>query len=163
MENKLTLFFSGTFNQCYPVKFTVDGNEYSSAEQFMMAMKAVIFKDFDMYERIKAENDPAIQKALGRQIVGFDKDVWEKQCKAIVTCGNLHKFNQNIALFYELRETEGTELVYAAANDTIWGVGLTENDSRILDKSQWLGTNWLGEILTEIRETLIREKKKTAF
>jgi len=53
--------------------------------------------------------------------------------------------------------TNGTTLVEAAPNDTIWGIGLTEDDPRALKRETWLGKNLLGEILTQIRIELMDE------
>ncbi|RAV02661.1 hypothetical protein DQG13_09125 [Paenibacillus sp. YN15] len=37
----------------------------------------------------------------------------------------------------------------------MWGVGLEEDDPRIKNRATWRGTNWLGEILTKLREELL--------
>ena len=41
---------------------------------------------------------------------------------------------------------------FAEANpyDTIWGTGIALKDDRILDPTSWTGTNWLGDILTDL-------------
>lgn len=49
-----------------------------------------------------------------------------------------------------LHRQAGHLLVEAAANDTIWGVGLHENDPLIQNRSNWKGLNLLGYILTDI-------------
>lgn len=158
MENKFTFFFSGPFNQAYSSSFIAGNRIYTSTEQYMMAQKALLFNDKIIFEQIMSIDDPATQKALGRKIEGFVQADWEAICKKVVYDANYAKFTQNIRLYFDLIETKNTELVYAAANDSIWGVGLTENDSRILDKTEWQGTNWLGEILTKVREDLILER-----
>jgi ribA/ribD-fused uncharacterized protein len=49
-------------------------------------------------------------------------------------------------------ETKGTLLVEASPYDRIWGIGLAEDDPGIHDPLNWNGLNWLGEVLTELRE-----------
>jgi ribA/ribD-fused uncharacterized protein len=62
--------------------------------------------------------------------------------------------SQNKELGDFLKSTEGKLLVEANPYDKIWGVGLAEDDYLILDCHNWLGTNWLGEVLTKVRITL---------
>ena len=52
----------------------IDYNDfiYNCAEQVMMAKKAALFDDTATELRIRAVSDPAIQKALGRTVAGFD-------------------------------------------------------------------------------------------
>lgn len=49
----------GVFSQWYPSPFVVEGIRYETAEQYMMAKKALLAEDFDTYRRIMAEPDPA--------------------------------------------------------------------------------------------------------
>ncbi len=156
---KYTFFYGGPFSQWARSSFVVDGIGYGTAEQFMMAQKALLFEDREIFKKILATKNPAEQKALGRQIRGFNKEKWEAVCKDIVYKGNYAKFTQNKSFYNSLMETIGTELVEASPVDKIWGIGLGETDSRIQDKSQWQGTNWLGEIVTKVREDLIKEGK----
>lgn len=93
-------------------------------------------------------------KKLGRQVAGFDQTLWEAECQRIVYEGNWAKFTQNEELLTALRATRGTTLVEASPDDRIWGVGLAEEDPRIRNRRTWRGTNWLGEILTRLREDI---------
>ena len=53
--NEDTVGFFGEINPLsnfHPAKFTVDGQEYISSEQYIQATKAHYFKDFDSYQKI---------------------------------------------------------------------------------------------------------------
>jgi ribA/ribD-fused uncharacterized protein len=119
----------------------------------MMAYKAIAFKDEQTWRMIMGATDPKNQKYLGRQVKNFDEAVWNERCKAVVYLGNHYKFTQNGYLLKALLETTG-ELVEASPYDKIWGIGLTANDPRAWSKETWQGTNWLGEVLTQLREEL---------
>ena len=52
------------FSQWYPSVFTAGGVTYQSAEQYMMARKALLFEDREMFEAIMAAAHPRQCKAL---------------------------------------------------------------------------------------------------
>ena len=70
------------------------------------------------------------------------------------------QFEQNPKLLEELMATGNTTLVEASPLDKIWGIGLAEDDPRAHNKSQWLGKNWLGYALTDVREAIKKEQEQ---
>ncbi len=146
------------FSQWYLCNFVVDGIEFNCAEQYMMYKKAELFSDLETAKKILESTSPAKQKKLGRQVKGFDQQIWDQHCKQIVYEGNYAKFTQNPDLKEELLKTKGTILVEASPVDRIWGVGLSEEDPRILNPKEWRGRNYLGEILTKLREDLMKSE-----
>lgn len=151
---EFTFFWDGVFSQWYPSRFMKDGVIYNCAEQYMMAKKAELFGDTEVQKMIMASNSPREQKSFGRQIKGFDKDKWDAVCKQYVYDANVAKFTQDDNLLKFLLATAGTTLVEASPEDKIWGIGLTKFDPRAQDRATWEGTNWLGEILTKVREDI---------
>lgn len=155
---KYTFFYKtrSPFSNWHPSIFEDEnGIEYNCSEQYMMYQKALLFGDTDILAEILDTPDPREQKALGRKIKGFDSKIWEANAKRIVYEGCKLKFEQNPHLLNKLLDTEGTLLVEASPYDKIWGIGLGEDDPRIQDPKNWQGTNWLGEVLTDLRENLI--------
>ena len=148
------LFWGGTYSQWCPSYFQIDGVEYNCAEQYMMAKKALLFNDFDSYREIMLEDQPSTQKALGKRVKGFDKVKWETYCRKYVYDANYAKFTQNPKMKKELMDTMGKEIVEASPEDKIWGIGLHETNPLAWDKATWQGTNWLGEAIMQVRETL---------
>lgn len=155
MSERFTLFYRGPFSQWFGSRFVVDGIEYVCAEQYMMAEKARLFGDDHRLKRIMATAYPRNQKAEGRLIANFDPVGWNAVAKDVVRRANLAKFGQNANLLKQLIDTAGTTLVECSPKDTVWGIGLAQDDPRALDRAQWLGTNWLGEVLTQVRDTLL--------
>ncbi|MCD1259442.1 NADAR family protein [Paenibacillus athensensis] len=146
------------FSQWHPAVFKLEDQTFNCAEQYMMYAKANLFGDNAIAERILRARSPIEQKKLGRSVSGFQQDLWASRCKAIVYTGNYAKFTQNEHLLAALLSTQGTTLVEASPDDRVWGVGLSEDDPAICDRRTWKGTNWLGEVLTQLREDLIARR-----
>lgn len=123
----------------------------------MMYCKAFLFQDTECAAKILQSPTPRQQKALGRQVRGFDPRVWELFREGIVATGSYAKFTQDADLRELLLATAGTTLVEATPHDRVWGIGLGQEDPRAKDRSRWRGRNLLGEILTRTREAIVWE------
>lgn len=110
-------------------------------------------------------SNPRIQKKIGRKVANFVPEKWAEMrtwgegeerpyCWQIVWKANYAKFTQNKGLKKELLDTEGRLLVEASPYDVIWGIGLGEDDPMVDDPANWQGTNWLGEVITDVRKAI---------
>jgi ribA/ribD-fused uncharacterized protein len=160
-EPQYTFFWKGPLSQWQRCRFVVDGVAYNCAEQFMMAQKAALFGDRETLEQILASKSPREQKAFGRKVRRFDASRWNSCARDIVYRGNWARFTQNLDLQEILLATFPTLLVEASPEDTIWGIGLAEDDPRAWERKTWRGTNWLGEVLTRVRDDIMAEKDKS--
>ena len=68
--------------------------------------------------------------------------------------GNLAKFTQYPALKDFLLQTGERILVEASPMDTIWGIGLAQDNSQANDPTKWRGDNLLGFALMVVRDQL---------
>ena len=127
---------------------------FANAEQFMMAAKAAHFGDRRTYDRILATCDPRRVKQLGRSVAPFDAAEWRRVARPYVREGNLAKFSQNAGPRAALLTTGDTLLVEASPFDRTWGIGLAADHPDASNPARWRGTNWLGEVLTDVREVL---------
>lgn len=155
MTEQFTFFYGGPFSQWAHSPFTINGIYYKTAEHYMMWFKDQVFGG-TLEKQILESDHPRDTKALGRLVPGFDIKRWNAVAKQGVFRGNMAKFTQNTGMLYTLILTEGTTLVEASPTDVVWGIGLAQDDPLRLDRANWLGTNWLGEVLTEVRDTLLR-------
>ncbi len=160
-DEQFTLFWDGPFSQWTESDFTLDEVDYGCCEQWMMASKARMFGDEQTCDMIMESDDPAQQKKLGRLIESFVLGLWQEReendrprCWNVVWRGNMAKFSQNPGLLEELLNTKGTTLVEASPFDKIWGIGLGEDAPGARYRAAWNGYNWLGEVLTNVREHL---------
>ena len=130
-------------SQWYEASFGSGGVNYPTAEHYMMAEKARLFDDDEVLKKILATASPATAKKLGRQVRGFDNEVWLQQRFDIVVAANVAKFSDNPALRRFLLETNNQILVEASPVDKIWGIGLAANHPDASSPRQWPGENLL--------------------
>jgi ribA/ribD-fused uncharacterized protein len=142
------------FSQWWLSSFVVDEIEYKTAEHWMMAEKARLFGDEETLAKVIACETPAEAKKLGRQVKGFDVEIWEEKCFEIVVKGNFHKFFQNIILREFLLNTKERVIVEASPVDPIWGIGLAVDNPNAEHPELWKGKNLLGFALMEVRDLL---------
>ena len=160
ITDKYVFFFGGICSQWASSKFTIDGVKYNCAEQYMMAQKALFFKDKKQLQKIMNTDNPRDQKYYGRQVKNFDYEEWSKISRGVVFKANMAKFTQNPRMLDELLSYGDREIVEASPTDTIWGIGLAVDDPKIHDKSNWQGTNWLGEVIMDVKKTIIANNIK---
>lgn len=153
-NRKIIPFLRGPFSQWHPSEFKLKGVTYNCCEQYMMAQKALLFGDVEMYNQIIKTKSPARQKALGRKVKGFDIKIWKKHRYNIVLEGNRAKFSQKPHMRDKLLATGDAILCETNPRDAIWGIALKSHDPRVQDPTKWKGLNLLGTALMEVREEL---------
>lgn len=146
-------------SQWFSCVFYCDSLKFTSAEQWMMYRKALLFatgdhKEFNIQiaENILKTSDPMRIKLLGRNVRGFNERTWNKDKYDIVYRGNLLKFSQNSKLRQYLLSLKGQELIEASPTDRIWGIGFSENDA-LAHENEW-GQNLLGKCLMDVCKSL---------
>ena len=142
------------FSQWYDCYFEVDGMQYHTTEQYMMASKARLFGDEEVYWKIMTAPSPFDYKKLGRKIRGFGQALWDANKYNIVVEGNKAKFGQNPDIKEFLLSTGDAILAEASPYDKIWGIGLDRENAQKGTIEQWQGENLLGCALMEVRDWL---------
>ncbi|MEW8051386.1 MAG: NADAR family protein [Candidatus Thiodiazotropha sp.] len=141
----------------YSTRFNVHGFTYTTSEQYMMAQKALLFDDQIMYEAILKSETPRESQQLGRKVHCFDQSTWSRKRFDIVVEANFQKFSQNDLLADFLIQTGSKILVEASPDDKIWGIGMSESDTRAGDPNHWGGLNLLGFALMGVRAKLLTQ------
>jgi len=139
-------------SQWYAAGFEIDGIYYRTAEHYMMAEKARLFRDDAALAKVLRSRFPSEVKKFGREIKAFDEDIWCDHRFDIVVRGNLAKFGQNPALLGWLQDTKDAVIVEASPADAVWGIGLAEEHPYTAQPKLWPGLNLLGFALMEVRE-----------
>lgn len=144
----------GCFSQWWPASFKIGEQIFPTAEHFMMHSKATLFGDEEIAAQILETDSPKEVKKLGRQVRDFDSQLWHEHRFAVVLRGNLAKFSQNEELKDYIFSTGETVIVEASPTDSIWGIGLSEEEARAVTPAEWKGTNLLGFALMRTRSLL---------
>jgi hypothetical protein len=145
-------------SQWWVLPFTVDQNEFQTAEHWMMYQKAILFEDLEIAEKVLMADSPEKAKELGRQVKNFDPNIWDQRKFEIVVNGNVHKFGQHPDYMTFLLNTKNRVLVEASPRDRIWGIGMDKNNENVENPLLWKGQNLLGFALMEAREKLMKNE-----
>lgn len=146
----------GCFSQWYFSPFTDGELTFNCCEQYMMFIKAILFNDYDIANKIMNEKLPKNQKKLGRKVKNFNPDKWNFYKESIVYMANYYKFTQNDELKKILLSTK-CNIYEASPYDKIWGIGITKRQAENGFKHN--GQNLLGIALMNVRNDLIKEQK----
>lgn len=141
-------------SQWYPATFSESHITYNSAEHYMMAQKALLFNDEQMFCSIIQSDHPGQAASLGRRVKNFDEQTWINERFRIVTQASILKFGQNSELNAYLQQTSPKTIVLANPWDRIWGIGLDEYAPQAKNPANWKGLNLLGYALMKAREVL---------
>lgn len=142
------------FSQWYNSPYRYEGQHFPTAEHHMMYQKAMLFGDSKAAERLLNANNPGEAKAIGREIIGFDQELWNKHRFNIVVKANTAKFSACAELQEFLTNTGNRILVEASPLDKVWGIGMAADNPNCENPNQWKGLNLLGFALMEARAEL---------
>ncbi len=145
----------------------VNGRKYYTAEQYFMAEKALLFNDYDSYKLIMEEQEPSKCKKLGRNVAGFDDEIWKTAFREILFHGNVGKALSDEKFAEALLSTGDDVLIEASPFDDIYGAGMKESELISADgslkvppqewhsyKSERQSENNLGFVLMAVRDYL---------
>lgn len=132
-----------------------DEIEFVCAEQYMMASKAMLFGDVQIFEKIMKAKKPDQHKDLGRMVQNFNPEIWNEHAQKIVMQGNYYRSQHSKEYMNALQNSGTKTLVEGSRFDKIWGVGLSWDDPKIQDENNWLGTNWLGKAHMVVRDVVV--------
>lgn len=147
------------FSQWYMAEFYVGHMGYCCMEQYMMSKKALLFGDKETSEKIMESKEQNEIKQLGREVKGFDEEIWNSFKVPIVLTGNYYKFSQLEELRKYLLGTGESLLIEASPYDKVWGIGMNAEEASVCGIDGWKGMNLLGFALMEVRDEIARLRR----
>ena len=96
------------FSDLHPAPFTVDGERFSSAAQYIMYHKALLFGDEETAEQILRSRD--LEEIISLKVYGLKVEKWRQHAEKSIRDAYFYKFNQNPKLKYLLLRTEDLHL-----------------------------------------------------
>ena len=156
-ENDSThVFFTkrSVLSNHYPCSFIYNNQAYNCGEQLFMAEKARCFGDLMALKNIMDTDSPVRQKAIGREIKGFNLSAWHAEVEEAIFPGLLCKFQQVDKAKEALLKTANRALG-EATTESPWGTGKRLADIDALNQSMWTDENKIGKVLSKIRDILV--------
>lgn len=144
----------------FPCKIDIQGLSFKSAEQAFQYTRAIRLKDTHLANLIRRSRNAKEAKLLsyGNTTISpeWDNDRFDVM-RHIIT----EKFTQNYELGGKLVST-GQEALIEATIDGFWGAKASITSKSIKDGT-WMGANFLGKILAEVRNELRRDPNYADF
>ena len=146
----LGFFSAGCYlSNFFTCEFICRDTPFKSVEQGYQALKALICKRPDIYQKIMETSFPAKAKNLARYITVTHE--WENSKLAVMEELLYCKFKQNKQLYYQLLNTRPKDL-FECTMCKFWGTGCGLG-SIAMEERSWAGENHLGKLLMKIRAT----------
>jgi N-glycosidase YbiA len=138
----------GDFSNFAAFPIEIDGQTWPTSEHYFQAQK---FAGTEHEELIRVTPSPMTVAKLGRDRKRPLRADWEEVKDSIMRKAVWAKFTQHPRLAAMLVGTGDAEIVEHTENDAYWGDG---GDGK--------GLNRLGEILMQVREAILQERKGLA-
>ena len=155
-ENKKVIVFftqGSPFSNFHQAPFVRNNVRYVCNEQYIQSRKAELFDDDETHAKIMQSSNPFEIKALGSRVKQFVKQRWEQLAKQVIKEACQAKFTQNADLLDILVDTDN-KVIGEASKDPFWGIGKSLDDPNVLDNTNWMGENLLGNTLMYLRDQL---------
>lgn len=149
---------NGFLSNWWICEIDYDGRKFVSSEQLFMYLKAKLFNDDEVAEKIMQTSRQNEIKALGREVKNFDEAIWNKHKYELMFIANKAKFRFDYQITDMLLETGDAKLVEASPVDKIWGIGLDAETAKNTPEANWPGQNLLGQVLMDLRDLLRKTK-----
>lgn len=134
---------------------------FSNAEQYVMAMKALLFDNLGIFWQVMDTRSPSEADTIAADgnFANFDEERWHQHLMQFVYDANMQKFSQDDKLRESLMKApHDAFFAFTTDKDLLLGTGLPCRDKSNRVPSKWPGVNILGLALTAVRDELLRQQ-----
>ena len=139
------------FSNFFPAVIRYGHHTFANSESFFQFRKLMFPGDTAKALRIVNSNDPLEAKKFGDSVDVTTED-WLKVSRTVMSETLFAKYEQNPNLKELLVSTGNHTIVECNKYDKIWGIRLHLTDARCQNPASWIGKNWLGQSLMEVRK-----------
>lgn len=141
----------------FPVVIVDDEKEFGSTEHVLYYHKALHCGEPGKAEEIRMAQTAADAKKIGKKIKWDEETLgsWRIFAHKILHRANENKFKLHAELRAKLFRTKGKILAEMNPHGDHWGTGIPGNHPDAQQPSKWPGKNAFGELLMELRESLM--------
>jgi ribA/ribD-fused uncharacterized protein len=172
MEDRPIIFFSSSDSESHGflsldwrVDIALRGTTYHSARQALSVELAKLFNDQAHIRSFMEMDSPeGIRYAL-EDVPGdanANRTKWTTETIRLLYEIHTEKFTNYPALSAQLLETRNAILASTEPNDSLLGIGLSEENPIAKNPKQWTGQNLLGRSLMDIRDLIQKQQEATA-
>ena len=138
----------------------MDGKMFKSSEHAYMWSMCTELGQHELAARVVTSATPAMAKQISREIPSnIDRSSWN-QMRLDVMKSVLESKATSCAVFTEYLMKTGDKYLVEATRDTFWGAGFAPHLCRTTDPANHPGGNHLGNLLMELRATIMQHKTK---
>ena len=139
ITDKYVFFCKGILGNWARTPMKHNGYDFFSSEQLFMYLKAKLFLDEDSAEKILKCKTSKEAKDLSRGVKNFKSDTWDLW-KYQIMYKTLFVKAEYCQEFKDLLiQYKDKYFVECNPHDTIWAIGLSEDNDQILDPKNWKG------------------------
>jgi ribA/ribD-fused uncharacterized protein len=152
----------GHMSNFYVCNFSDGSDNYMCSEQYLMRKKLDLFDSGNkaLAAQIMETRNPMTMQSLGRQVRGFQEEVWSRNRMSVMIAGLRLKYAQNTDVRQSLLATASQRVFEASSKDRVWGIGFSsEQVKNTRPAIPWAeyGLNILGLALQTVRAELLAE------
>lgn len=141
----------------YPTELELDGRLYDSVRHYAVCRKRQVLTPGvpELPQGLTTLELRALSIEAWVVAPSAQREAWDAVARDVMMRANLAKFADDLKLRAQLLLTEDAVLGFADPDDLRWGIGLAADDPRARDPRGWPGANWLGNVLTALRQHLM--------